>query len=1032
MSFVPAGYRYYPIDQEINLTIYPEKIAISAITQALHLLKAWLEKDSIVKHPLEIDDLRKDGIIMVELIDGATEEEILELLDRLNQTGLIRFSTPMFVEPSARIILTDEIVVKFKDTVSVDDIEAFINSQGARILQRNFLWPNCYILGFTAGGGANALDVSRTFFESGMVEYAHPNFVILMKHLSDANNWITLLEEDFEGDFPKPNCAVYDRDPLDCGYFWGPVDMEENQVGWVAGSHNPSCPDLRPDVNNPDAEYNSESYAKNMDSWLVYGPFDFSGTYWARLSFSLWSKAPKTEPLEPLVSIIPNFWNGPKIYGGFSSGPERQISYLNTFPGVFDVAGIEFVWIAFRFKSDDTFTQKSGQIPYYGYYLDDIKLEASSLEPAPMLTEDPWSDRQWALNNVGQSAGEPGVDINILSAWDIRANTPGVPSIPESITVAVIDEGVDLNHRDLNLVEGYDATGQGSEGGANPWDAHGTACGGIIGAKKNNMGIVGVAPDVKIMPVRIAYSPEPDARYWVTTDAQIAHGILWAATHGARVLSNSYGGGRQSGIMDRALKTARDMGCTIVFAAGNNNDPGISYPGSSDKVIAVGALDPCGERKNPDGCDGEPWGSNYSSLLDIMAPGVLIPTTDISGQDGYAPGDYFMCFNGTSSACPHVAGVAALMLIINPNLTPKEVQDIIQNTAVDLGDEGFDSETGWGLVDAHKAVLYATYATQQDLRILEWSAPAHAYQGQEIEVSFRVEYEGIVATDPFQIEIYLLRDNVIGPWDDPLTAITTTLEPSDTYEATLSLTIPSYVLSAYLLILSVDATNKVPEFDEENNLAFHTIHISDPAYLTVKPSPLDFGNVQVGSSVARSVYIQNEGSYTLTISSISYDGDPEFEVIPRPTPTYQINPWEYTDIYVEFSPQDVGTYSGIITIISDDPYRPEVEVPVQGVAAEEVPSLSAAPSLLFLDETTTEGSFAITNGGTGTLNWSIADNLPDWLSVSLMSGESASGQSVSVTVNISTEGLNPGTYVHDISISSNGGNGGVLVVMTIA
>ena len=144
--------------------------------------------------------------------------------------------------------------------------------------------------------------------------------------------------------------------------------------------------------------------------------------------------------------------------------------------------------------------------------------------------------------------------------------------------------------------------------------------------------------------------------------------------------------------MQAAISNGRNgLGCVIVFAAGNNNNSTVSYPANAiADIVAVGALSPCGERKNPSSCDGETnWGSNYGTALDVMAPGVLIPTTDISGSAGYSSGDYFNRFNGTSSACPHVAGIAALVLSVNPSLTQKEVVTIIEKTAKKTGNYSY-------------------------------------------------------------------------------------------------------------------------------------------------------------------------------------------------------------------------------------------------------------------------------------------------------------------------------------------------------
>ena len=317
-----------------------------------------------------------------------------------------------------------------------------------------------------------------------------------------------------------------------------------------------------------------------------------------------------------------------------------------------------------------------------------------------------------------------------------------------------MDEGVDLNHTDLkaNLLLGYDATGNNSKGAPNYHtdDAHGTSCAGIIAAEaNNNIGITGIAYDAKIFPIRIAYSNGIPlgirGRGWITSNEIIGNAINWTWQKGADVLSNSWGGGSPSFIISEAINNAltkgrNGKGCVVVFATGNYNTE-VSYPANSNAdIITVGAISPCGERKSPSSCDTEKWGSNYGRELDVMAPGVLIATTDLQGDNGYNPKvfihreaggtkltsdfsdkDYTNCFNGTSSACPHVAGVAALILSVNPDLTAKQVADIIEQTAQKVGGYNYqntytrpngtwNNEMGYGLVDAYKALQKATIA----------------------------------------------------------------------------------------------------------------------------------------------------------------------------------------------------------------------------------------------------------------------------------------------------------------------------------
>ncbi len=341
------------------------------------------------------------------------------------------------------------------------------------------------------------------------------------------------------------------------------------------------------------------------------------------------------------------------------------------------------------------------------------------------VNDDLW-DNMWGFNNTGQNGGTVGVDVGACDAW---ISTRG----SNNITVAVLDEGVDLEHPDLqaNIIGGFDATGRGSNGAPENDDAHGTACAGIIAAvQDNDEGVSGIAPNCRIMPIRIAFGSDG---WWITDDEWIANAIEFAVDNGADILSNSWGGGVASDdIIDQledALDNGRDgNGCVVVFSAGNS-DTGVLFPANSNlDIIAVGAIDRCGIRSGREdiidnSCD--PWcancqpGSCFGDELDIVAPGSTISTTDIEGDDGYENGDYTDEFGGTSAACPHVAGIAALILSVNSGLTQQEVSDIIESTAQKTGGYNYQTEigrpngtwheeVGYGLIDAFAAVQAAT------------------------------------------------------------------------------------------------------------------------------------------------------------------------------------------------------------------------------------------------------------------------------------------------------------------------------------
>lgn len=332
-------------------------------------------------------------------------------------------------------------------------------------------------------------------------------------------------------------------------------------------------------------------------------------------------------------------------------------------------------------------------------------------------TNDPLFNQQWGLQNTGQNGGTPGVDINICDAWNITTGSSG-------IKIAVVDEGVQMDHPDLSsniYGTGYDAI---TYGPSLVWGDHATACAGIIGAIRNNtIGTSGVAPGCKLMSASTNFLDGD----WTIRRQRLADCIKWAYQNGADVISNSWGNDNLDAVSSPITDEIHDAvtlgrggkGTVVVFSVGNANQ-NITYPGTLDDVIAVGALSPCGERKNLSSCDGETeWdGSNYGPQLDIMAPGVFIPTTDRTGGDGYTTTNYMPNFNMTSSAAPHVAAVAGLMLSVNPCMTQAAVRETLENSARKTGNytysatAGYNSgtwnnEMGYGALDAHKAVKAA-------------------------------------------------------------------------------------------------------------------------------------------------------------------------------------------------------------------------------------------------------------------------------------------------------------------------------------
>jgi subtilisin family serine protease len=329
---------------------------------------------------------------------------------------------------------------------------------------------------------------------------------------------------------------------------------------------------------------------------------------------------------------------------------------------------------------------------------------------------DQFFQMQWSLRNLGNNVpGNPpniiaDADMDVDSAWNVTQGD-------STVIIAIVDTGVDTAHADLRLVNGYDFVN--NDGNANDDGNHGTACAGIVAATgNNNLGVAGVAYKCRIMPVKVINAAGSIPGYHVA-----AFGIIWAAQNGAAVISNSWGfqGGASSllynAVNDAARNGRNGKGSVLCFASGNENTSPMRFPSISDaEMLVVGGLTPCNKRKSPsDGCSGETWGASFGPTMDVVAPCVKIYTTDRTGGPGYTTGDYTSTFNGTSSATPNCAGVCALLISVNPNLTRKEVESLISSSAEKVGGYAYgtvkeygnwNNEMGYGSVNARLALEF--------------------------------------------------------------------------------------------------------------------------------------------------------------------------------------------------------------------------------------------------------------------------------------------------------------------------------------
>lgn len=269
--------------------------------------------------------------------------------------------------------------------------------------------------------------------------------------------------------------------------------------------------------------------------------------------------------------------------------------------------------------------------------------------------------------------------INAPTAWDYTLGSP-------DIIIAIVDTGVDATHEEFvgRTVSGWDFVSNDPD----PSDdhGHGTHVAGIAAAGTNNgVGIAGIAGQSRLMAVKVLNASG------VGYLSDVGAGIRWAVDHGARVINLSLGGSVDGTAMRDAVAYAVAQGAIVVAAAGNEATADPRYPSSYDNVIAVGAITYQWQR----------WSlSNYGVNVDVMAPGSTVYST--YWQSGQTNSYRFM--NGTSMAAPHVSGLVALMLSLNPSLTSEQVRSYLEATATDMGDPGPDLYHGYGLVNAGAAV----------------------------------------------------------------------------------------------------------------------------------------------------------------------------------------------------------------------------------------------------------------------------------------------------------------------------------------
>ncbi|MCX4583339.1 type VII secretion-associated serine protease mycosin [Streptomyces sp. NBC_01481] len=319
---------------------------------------------------------------------------------------------------------------------------------------------------------------------------------------------------------------------------------------------------------------------------------------------------------------------------------------------------------------------------------------ALALLPATPAHADGIRAQQWGLDA-----------LHTDQAWN---TTKG-----KGITVAVLDTGVDDSHPDLagSVLPGKDLIGFGAVQGDRSWARHGTAMAGIIAAHGHGLddedGVIGIAPEAKILPVRVILEGTDTAREKArkTRGTALAQGIRWAADNGADVINLSLGDDSESAHPeageDAAVQYALAKGCVVVASAGNGGEKGdhISYPAAYPGVIAVTAVDRFGTHA---AFSTRRW---YAT---VSAPGVDIVIADPDRK-------YYQGW-GTSAASAFVSGAVALVRAAHPGLTPAQIKKLLADTARNGPKGGRDDAKGYGSVDPAAAIKAGAKLRPADLK----------------------------------------------------------------------------------------------------------------------------------------------------------------------------------------------------------------------------------------------------------------------------------------------------------------------------
>lgn len=556
-------------------------------------------------------------------------------------------------------------------------------------------------------------------------------------------------------------------------------------------------------------------------------------------------------------------------------------------------------WIVgFKSEVPDTFWEETELLQSFP------EIRAYTVKPKPDVSVKSWLEKWMSAANVKyiqpnqqlQLQVKPSDDqydqqsylqqIGMEKAWEsFSSNT--------SLTIAVVDTGVDLHHPDLkgNLVEGVNLLDPESP----PMDdnGHGTNVAGVIAAVGNNqLGTAGILWQANVMPIKALESDGSG------DESMLGQGIRYAVEHNAKIVVLSLGLYKYSPFLRDITQYAEDSGVLLVAASGNDGQD-VKYPAAYPTVLAVGGV----QSNN----NVEP-SSNYGQEIDITAP-YRVYTTALGGDYEYT--------EGTSVSAPQVAAAAALVWAKFPELKPYEVRNLLKQTAQDVGDSGWDKRTGYGVLRVDKALteplkpdFFESNETIKQAKRLRLDSQSTAvvsggadkdwfYVRGEYKGSVQLKVETEVEDDLNQLQVRVI--NAAGETVKTFSDVSSEMSFDLTYEMYLEVKAKNSALQKDIVYhITPEFTIYKDAFEDNDRLykaysmsantttfkgTFHQVNDEDWFVFHVEePGSMEFKFVPGTYRMDLAVLVQKEGESTQNVIDWGADGEAEYvslkEVLP--------------------------------------------------------------------------------------------------------------------------------------------------------